>query len=1430
MVFDLCVNGELGRYCGEHRPLPPDRAKTVFAELVDALTYLHERDIVHRDIKPENVFFDARWHAVLGDFGCAKLLERSAESGHRIRALSFVGSIGYVPPELLGHTDGTETSGVGLRADIFALGATAQVMCTGTPPFLHSDSSEFEVLSRVRHGKRRKPRAKHTDPDLLEVLDALLQHHAASRPPARRIALFRYFRGCNWPPDRATTLEPITVSDEVESLPPTPTRSLSLVDGSREVYAEPPSPTTVVPDDVYAHVADDHRAELQKSSVWAPFLRLRENEFVLITAPLKRRRNAHFFQLLLTSDHRMLLVRPEPRILKLSVYVDQVPMFEMTPPPEDMPEATATLTFRLANDKTEKQYFLMAVAPMLITDVFDSLVQERNSDRRGSMRSSAQFYSMLRRSSASPSVDAPSRTQSIDAASIGRMQEHIATDATMLLDKFRAEFDLTARDVRTKPRVLVAGCTGSGKSTLINTVFGRQVARVGGGVPVTQHFDRYELESESVVIYDSKGLEVGEHTNFMRTTKEFLEDETVEVHVVWYIINSAVSRIQPFEVDVCKSLFSKLPVIFILNKADLSSVEERESLRHSIREMHLANCVGVLDTSCAPTRSTAELPSQCSKCGSDDIEFRPKRKLVICAECGHVEQLVIQTGLDVLVSTTMDALPVLARERFVSAQQVSMSAKDNTARKIIADFHDVDFVHARLDRQQFNAVAKMLVRLSTVWEFREHSREYATVLAREHVGQYSLRDRVFLLMGRQDKRREATCARLTALGIVWHRCVRTLYTSILQVLTVGNKPTTPDDVETLVENAFRELREEAVERITRLLENTEFATALNIEIPPIGVAAGDAAAAAAAASATAGVATTKEAAPRAAARSNSENGLVATLVGESGARDASREASRSTSPDSDHGRRSRDHHHHHRERSVSPSLHTSSESVGRMRGDDEDDAPRRGSSTARHHDRHHRRHESPEPSLHERDESPRETSPDVDDDSDRRSESHGRRRHRHTGARERSVSPVASRADVSSPDDDGAATHEPTRRATRDRGGDESESRNRRLHSRSHYDGPLRHHTHTHSHSSHAEEPDASSEARRVSTSSHQRHRLREISDSGAERDTEDDYDSRRTHSHHPRRPATAFEEDRRHHRTSTVDTEVSVDDTSVGRHRREREREHHYEDRRVSTTSAAHHTRHHRTVSLAEERSASDRAPASAVALSAEDVPARARSDRPESPESRHHRHHDDLRSSSMVITNDESEHRRHDRHESVDESSRTRRHHHHHHREGSDGDLRSSSTAVLRSGVDDDRHGHSSNRRATDMDVPTNAAEPLTPRRRSHRDGEDEHAAEERRHANERLLRASSHRRKESTNAADLRSSRHERHVDEDDEDESSTAARARRRHHSHAADADPVRQSQASSDAMGRSSLFTASSDITAGSMSLRQSTADDMTDGD
>ena len=56
--------------------------------------------------------------------------------------------------------------------------------------------------------------------------------------------------------------------------------------------------------------------------------------------------------------------------------------------------------------------------------------------------------------------------------------------------------------------IIVAGKTGTGKSTLINAVFGSDMAATGSGKPVTEHIDEYENGDIPIHIWDTVGLEL----------------------------------------------------------------------------------------------------------------------------------------------------------------------------------------------------------------------------------------------------------------------------------------------------------------------------------------------------------------------------------------------------------------------------------------------------------------------------------------------------------------------------------------------------------------------------------------------------------------------------------------------------------------------------------------------------------------------------------------------------------------------------------------------------------------------------------------------------------------------------------------------------------------------------------------------------------
>ncbi|QQW92134.1 GTPase RsgA [Helicobacter pylori] len=72
--------------------------------------------------------------------------------------------------------------------------------------------------------------------------------------------------------------------------------------------------------------------------------------------------------------------------------------------------------------------------------------------------------------------------------------------------------------------ILLMGATGVGKSSLINGLFGQEVAKAGVGKPVTQHLEKYVDEEKGLILWDTKGIEATSYHNTMQRIKERMEE------------------------------------------------------------------------------------------------------------------------------------------------------------------------------------------------------------------------------------------------------------------------------------------------------------------------------------------------------------------------------------------------------------------------------------------------------------------------------------------------------------------------------------------------------------------------------------------------------------------------------------------------------------------------------------------------------------------------------------------------------------------------------------------------------------------------------------------------------------------------------------------------------------------------------------------
>jgi uncharacterized protein (DUF697 family)/GTP-binding protein EngB required for normal cell division len=123
----------------------------------------------------------------------------------------------------------------------------------------------------------------------------------------------------------------------------------------------------------------------------------------------------------------------------------------------------------------------------------------------------------------------------------------------------------------------IFGKTGVGKSTLVNAIFGSEIAKTGIGEPVTRAEHLYLHQSGALGVLDTRGLEVGrDNATLIAELRDYLHGMrrkplADQLHVAWYCVRAGDRRFESTEADFVRALHELgLPVILVLTQVPRS--------------------------------------------------------------------------------------------------------------------------------------------------------------------------------------------------------------------------------------------------------------------------------------------------------------------------------------------------------------------------------------------------------------------------------------------------------------------------------------------------------------------------------------------------------------------------------------------------------------------------------------------------------------------------------------------------------------------------------------------------------------------------------------------------------------------------------------------------------------------------------------------
>ncbi len=153
----------------------------VLLQVTDVLVKLHNKGIIHRDLKPENIMLIQKngdpLVVKLLDFGLARMqtVTQLTETGQ------IIGTLPYLPPELLSKRD------ISTACDVYSFGIIAYEMLTNWKPF--TGDTSIGIMNQILIVKPIEPKKYRPgiSVELNNLVMSMIAKYSKARPSAKEV-------------------------------------------------------------------------------------------------------------------------------------------------------------------------------------------------------------------------------------------------------------------------------------------------------------------------------------------------------------------------------------------------------------------------------------------------------------------------------------------------------------------------------------------------------------------------------------------------------------------------------------------------------------------------------------------------------------------------------------------------------------------------------------------------------------------------------------------------------------------------------------------------------------------------------------------------------------------------------------------------------------------------------------------------------------------------------------------------------------------------------------------------------------------------------------------------------------------------------------------------------------------------------------------